>query len=293
MGFEWLALISATLWAFTSIISVIPARHLGAFAYSRWRMTVVCAILASICLVTGGWRTLDPSDLLWLVSSGLIGIFIGDTALFGCMNRIGPRRAELLFTCNAIFTPILGILVFQERMTPYQIGGASLLLVGVALAIMFGKNQKSQWESLRGPLSIAITLGLISALGQSLGSVLAKPAMHGGTDAVAASLIRMFSALVAHLLLWWRVPSLTRSQKPINWSIFGYVFTNGFLAMAVGMTLIMYALRYGDVGLVALFSATTPIMILPMLWIYTKQAPTRSAWIASALVVAGTVFLLR
>ncbi|MFM2480735.1 DMT family transporter [Celerinatantimonas sp. YJH-8] len=292
MGYEWLALISAALWALTSLISVIPSRHLGAFAYSRYRMAVVSAVLAIASLITGGWQTLQLHDLLWLIISGIIGIFIGDTALFACMNRIGPRRAELLFTCNAIFTPILGILCFQETMNSWQIAGASLLLIGVALAIMFGKNQKHQWEAIRGPLALAILLGLTSALGQSFGAILAKPALHSATDPISASLIRMTSALVAHLILWWRMPSLTRSHQPMNWSIFGYVFTNGFLAMAVGMTLILYALRHGNVGLVALFSATTPIMILPMLWIYTKQIPTRSAWIASALVVLGTGLLL-
>ncbi|MGR5456899.1 EamA family transporter, partial [Vibrio alfacsensis] len=38
MGFEWLALIAAFLWAVSSIISVTPAKHLGSFSYSRWRM---------------------------------------------------------------------------------------------------------------------------------------------------------------------------------------------------------------------------------------------------------------
>ncbi|MFM2475768.1 DMT family transporter [Celerinatantimonas sp. MCCC 1A17872] len=292
MGYEWLALISAALWALTSLISVTPARHLGAFSYSRWRMTIVTAILVVLSLFTHGLNTIHGMDFMWLISSGIIGIFIGDTALFACMNRVGPRRAELLFTCNAIFSPILGILFFNETLSLAQLGGATLLLIGVALAIMFGKNQSNHWEAIRGPLAVAILLGLVSALGQSFGSILAKPAMHANTDAIAASMIRMASAFVSHMILWWRAPKLTRALKPMNWSIFRYVFANGFLAMAVGMTLILYALRHGDVGLVALFSATTPIMILPMLWIYTKQAPTRSAWVASALVVLGTGLLL-
>lgn len=292
MGYEWLALISAALWALTSLISVTPARHLGAFSYSRWRMAVVTVILALLSLLTQGFGTIHGTDFIWLFSSGIIGIFVGDTALFACMNRMGPRRAELLFTCNAIFSPVLGFLFFNEVLSLTQLAGATILLIGVALAILFGKNQSNHWEAIRGPITVAIFLGLVSALGQSLGSVLAKPAMHANTDAISASMIRMASALIAHLILWWRAPILARSIHPMNRSIFKYVFANGFLAMAVGMTLILYALRHGDVGLVALFSATTPIMILPMLWFYTKQAPTRSAWIASALVVIGTGLLL-
>jgi len=57
----------------------------------------------------------------------------------------------------------------------------------------------------------------------------------------------------------------------MNGRIFAITAINGFLAMAVGMTLILYALREGNVGMVALLSSTTPIMLLPILWIYTKQ----------------------
>ena len=58
MGYEWLALAAASLWAVAALISVKPARHLGAFAYSRWRMFLVSLMLASASLATGGWQTL-------------------------------------------------------------------------------------------------------------------------------------------------------------------------------------------------------------------------------------------
>lgn len=292
MTYEWLALISAALWASTSLISVIPSRRLGVFAYGRWRMLMVCIMLAIISLFSGGWRTLSSYDLTYLSLSGLIGIFIGDTALFACMNRMGPRRTNLLFTCNAIFSPILGILFFNESMNTKQLSGATLLLGGVALAILFGRRQKHSWEAISGSVWVGIALGLLAAICQSLGAVLSKPAMQAATDLTSASLIRMLTAFAAHLVLWAIRPRQTRAHQAITWSLFGLICANAFLAMAVGMTLILYALQHGDVGLVSLFSATTPIIILPMLWIYTKESPTRSAWIASILVVIGTGLLL-
>jgi hypothetical protein len=51
MGYEWLALAAASLWAIAALISVKPARHLGAFAYSRWRMFLVSLMLASASLI--------------------------------------------------------------------------------------------------------------------------------------------------------------------------------------------------------------------------------------------------
>ena len=108
MGYEWLALASASLWAIAALISVKPARHLGAFAYSRWRMFLVSLMLGTMSLLTGGWQTLTASVLPLLAISGLVGIFVGDTALFACMNRLGPRRSALLFSSMRCFPPCLG-----------------------------------------------------------------------------------------------------------------------------------------------------------------------------------------
>ncbi len=54
MGYEWLALCAAFLWAVSSLISVVPAQHLGAFAYSRWRMGCTAVILSTMAWSTGG-----------------------------------------------------------------------------------------------------------------------------------------------------------------------------------------------------------------------------------------------
>ena len=96
MGYEWLALAAAFLWAVASLLSVVPAQHLGTFAYSRWRMGCTSVILGGMALITGGWASVETSAISAMMLSGVIGIFIGDTALFACLNRMGPRQAGLL-----------------------------------------------------------------------------------------------------------------------------------------------------------------------------------------------------
>ncbi|UQN42701.1 EamA family transporter [Agarivorans sp. B2Z047] len=58
------------------------------------------------------------------------------------------------------------------------------------------------------------------------------------------------------------------------------------------MTLMLFALRHGDVSVVALLSSTSPVLVLPLLWIVTKQAPTRSAWLSAGLCVLGSALLI-
>ncbi len=84
-------------------------------------MFFAALLLWAIALASGGWRSLDASAFGLLALSGLIGIFIGDTALFACMNRLGPRRS-------------------------------GLLVAGVMLAILRGRREDEvhAWEQTRG-----------------------------------------------------------------------------------------------------------------------------------------------
>ncbi|MFB2866105.1 DMT family transporter [Aeromonas sp. MdU4] len=294
MGYEWLAVASASLWAIAALISVKPARHLGAFAYSRWRMFLVTLMLGSMSLLTGGWQTLTASTLPQLALSGLIGIFIGDTALYACMNRLGPRRSGLLFSCHALFSALLGLWLFNEQLTGWRLLGAILVFAGVLLAILFGRRSSSnEWEQIRGSLGIGIGLGLTAALCQSLGVIIAKPVMMSGTvDAVSGSGIRMASALLAHCTLRTIGMPLARPINPINRQIFALITANGFLAMALGMTLILVALRQGEVGMVAILSSTTPVILLPLLWWHSGERPSLAAWVGALIATLGTALVL-
>ena len=295
MGYEWLALCAAFLWAVSSLISVVPAQHLGAFAYSRWRMGCTAIILSTMAWITGGWLSVSAEHITPMMASGLIGIFIGDTALFACLNRMGPRQAGLLFSCHAVFSAILGYFLFSESMTGMELIGAALVFSGVVMAIFYGRRGQTSnaLEEIKGNVWIGVGLGLTAAMCQALGGIIAKPVMQTSVDPVAASAIRMISAFVAHCALWLIGAKVARATQTITWKVFGITALNGFLAMAVGMTLILYALREGNVGMVALLSSTTPIMLLPLLWIYTKKRPNRFAWFGAALAVIGTGILVQ
>jgi drug/metabolite transporter (DMT)-like permease len=96
----------------------------------------------------------------------------------------------------------------------------------------------------------------------------------------------------AHILLLMSGVKISLPIFKITMKVFVITAINGFLAMALGMTLILYALRTGNVGIVALLSSTTPILLLPMIWVYTKQRPNRFAWFGAILAVSGTSILV-
>ncbi|MGQ5523377.1 DMT family transporter [Chitinimonas sp. PSY-7] len=294
LPYDLLALVAAACWAIGSILAVAPARHLGPFAFNRWRLLIVATALWLFCLVDGGWRTLSPGLMSAMALSGLIGIFIGDTALFAAMNRLGPRRTGVLFASHALFTPLLSFVWLGETMNSQAMFGALLTVAGVMAAVLLGRRaeENHEWEMDQGDVRVGIALGLIAALCQALGTLLAKPVMTPDVDPVAASAVRITAAGAMHFLLLFGGVRVAMAHHPLTFQVFRQTATNGLLAMGVGMTLVLLALKYGNVGMVAVLSSVSPVLVLPLLWWRLGRSPAPGAWFGAALTVLGTALIL-
>lgn len=291
--YELAALGAATCWALTGIISTGPAGHLGALAFNRARQIFVTALLAVYVLATGTWRELDMGNVGPLLLSGFVGIFIGDTLLFATLNRLGPRLAGVLFALNAPIAAILGWLMLGEDLSAVAVLGIALTVSGVLLAILFGKRRSvaHEWETVKGALWVGVALGLAAATGQAIGSIIARPVMAAGIDPFAASMLRVGIAALCLTVLIQMPIQAVKPKGALTLSIAVQTALTGILALAIGMTLLLFALSGGKVGIVSTLSATSPVIILPILWLRTGQRPAAGAWLGAALVVAGMALI--
>jgi drug/metabolite transporter (DMT)-like permease len=298
-AYDLLALGAAACWAFGSLLAVTPVRHLGAFAFTRWRMLLVAAMLWTVVVTTGSWHSLSLDGSVTLAISGIVGIFIGDTALFGSVQRLGPRRASVLFATHAAFSAALGFALLGERMGLQAALGGALTMAGVISAIALGRHKEDQhaWESDHGSLRLGVTLGLVAAMSQAASTLIAKPIMSAqagalAVDPVAASAVRVSVACLAHYVLLWLRVGAARAHHPPTKRILLQTALNGFVGMGLGMTFILMALQKGDVGTVAILSSVSPVLVLPLLWWQMRRAPAWGAWLGAVLTVAGTVLIL-
>ncbi|MEL7272640.1 MAG: DMT family transporter [Pseudomonadota bacterium] len=296
--YEFAALAAALSWAITGLVASAPSKSLGAFTFSRLRMSFVFVLLALFATVMDTWSSVPSTGWTFIILSGLVGIFLGDTALFIALNRLGPRATAILFAGNAPITVLLGWAILGESLAFIPLLGAIVAFFGIIIAIAFGKasNSAHDLETVSGPLWIGIACGLFAATCQAAGTILIRPVMEtavGGVapDPIAVSAVRVgISALALQVAAFLPIKAMKRTG-PLTAKNLGLTALSGFLAMGVGMTLIVFALSGGQAGIVATLSATTPVLILPLLWIVTKEAPRKGSWIGAALTVVGSAMI--
>ncbi len=287
---ECSALAAALCWSFGGLLSTTPTRALGAVRFNRIRLSIVSLILLVFVFMTGSWRTLGLHSAWGLTLSAMIGIFLGDTLLYATLKRLGPRRTGILFTTNAPITVIIGYFFLKEALPLATAIGCVFIMAGVLLAVFCrtGSAQKHSFEQIQGSLAAGIALGILSALCQAIAVLIARPIMAAGVDAMAASALRVGIAALALNCMFLLQPVRNGHQHiPMTWKLMWQTSLSGILGMALGMTFLLFALAHGQAGLVSTLSATSPILILPLLWIATREKPAPGAWVGALLAVLG------
>lgn len=281
-----LSLAAAACFALGSLNVAGVSPRVGPLQLVRWQMTFACVMTGAIALSLGGFQTVTAEGFLWLLASSATGVMIGGLTYIAAIQTLGPRLFALFFTLSAPFALILGYLFRDETVTLWQGIGVVLILAGIVLAILAPRGDGAGRAR---ALGMGVTLGLVTALMQALGNLTARPAMLAGTEPFAAIAIRtglavlFFAALLA-------LPRL-RPAAVLAGPDARKIGLSALTGMVVGMSLLMAALARGDVGIVSTLSSTTPILILPMVWVATGRRPGWPAWAGAALAVAGTALI--
>ena len=288
--FYFLAILAAFCWAVASLISADVTRTIGGLVFNRLRLFFVSVMLITYTTIINTWETIIFSYLNVIIISGIIGIFLGDTLLFIALQKIGPRRNNILFSLAAPFTVLLNISFLGVEMSLVNLIGCFIVFGGVVIAIAYGSNTDNdhRWEKIEGSLIIGIVFGILAALCQAVGLIMMKPILDAGADPIASAAIRTSISCFLLAFTFFLKSKNFVSKIPLNNQIILKSIISGFLGVALGMSLLLIALQKADAGIVATLSSTSPIMILFFIWILTKKIPTIGAWIGTVTAIIGT-----
>ena len=288
-----LAIGAAAIWSAVALSATRIVRYFGSYNYNLLRLLGIIVIFFPYVYLK--WEPLyfENSIFLAIFLSSVIGIIIGDTFLFICLKRLGPRRQALLFSMQIPFTIILAEVFLQSLPSTTELIGCALIFLGIIIAIQFNRTiPNDDLENIQGNKYTGLFAGIGLALCQSIGIILMKPALVS-TDPIVVSYLRVIVAafIMFGSLFFIKNNQLLEKMKDYKKTIFSIFL--GFMGMGVGMTMLIYALKFGNPGVISTLSSTMPIMIIPILWIVTKNYAGHLAVIGAGLTClgAGIIFL--
>ena len=288
-----LAIGAAAIWSAVALSATRVVRYFGSYNYNLLRLLGIIIFFFPYIYINWENLYLNQSIFSAIVLSSIIGIIIGDTFLFVCLKRLGPRRQALLFSLQIPFTIILAEIFLQTLPSITELIGCALIFSGILIAIQFNRTiPDDDLENIQGNKYTGLFAGIGLALCQSIGIILMKPALQT-TDPIIVSYLRVIVAAVIMFgsLFFIKNNQLWEKMKDIKVTLFSIFL--GFMGMGVGMTMLIYALKYGNPGVISTLSSTMPIMIIPILWVVTRNYAGHLAVVGATLtcVGAGIIFL--
>ena len=288
-----LAISAAAIWSSVALSATRIVRYFGSYNYNLLRLLGIIIIFFPYIYLKWEPIYFENSILFAIFLSSVIGIIIGDTFLFICLKRLGPRRQALLFSMQIPFTIILAEVFLQSLPSTTELIGCALIFLGIIIAIQFNRTiPNDDLENIQGNKYTGLFAGIGLALCQSIGIILMKPALVS-TDPIVVSYLRVIVAafIMFGSLFFIKNNQLLEKMKDYKKTIFSIFL--GFMGMGVGMTMLIYALKFGNPGVISTLSSTMPIIIIPILWIVTKNYAGHLAVIGAGLTClgAGIIFL--
>mgnify|MGYP001169655725 CR=1 FL=1 len=282
------ALGTAVCWSGTALFFSAGGRRIGSEAVNLTRLLLAVGLLvAAHRAATGAPLPLDVGSerLGWLVVSGVVGLVIGDVALFEAFVVLGPRLATVIMALAPLIAAVLGWAVLGERLAALQLAAIGMAVAGVATVVTEpppGAAGDVGRHDRRG-----IALGLVGAVGQAGGLIASKLGMAGDYPALSATLVRI---VVAAAVLWLlaalrgrvgRVVRAWRDHRALALTALGAV-CGPFL----GIWLSLFAVREAPVGLASAVMATSPILVLGVEALRGRPV-TRRGLAGTAVAVGG------
>jgi len=297
---------TSVLWSFTALSFSAASRRIGASVVNTTRIALAVIWLGiSHRLFSGVWiPPACPGQVWMLAMSGLVGLTIGDLALFTAFVDVGPRLAMLIMTTAPLLAALFGWIALGEVLGAVSWVGIAITLGGVAWVVLerpataVGRERRAR----------GLLLAFIGAVCQAAGSLLSKSGMGHGwlpesefVSPQAAALMRMFFAGVFSLPIIVWLAYRRREIPPVSQSAddawrrrrTGYLLTlaGSVVGPYLGMWMSLEAFHRTPLGVGQTLCSLSPVLILPLVILIEKEQVTARAALGATAAVLGTVLL--
>ena len=236
---------------------------------------------------------------IWLSLSGIIGLTIGDYFAFVMYRVLGARIGSVLTTFAPAAALVLGSLLINERISFIGIIGIIITIAGVNF-VSLGKSEREKIpDHGHGSIAYGIITGILAALCQGAGLVLAKKGMMSHENIqlnpIHATFIRLTAAassLFVFTFLTGKIknvftPVLTNKNNGVKYAVAGTIF-----GPVSGVCLSLYTVSLIDPSVAQTIFSLVPVFAFLLSVAFFKEKFTYKSIAGLIVVLTGVIILI-
>jgi len=285
-----LALLTAVVWAFAVILFRKSGETVHPIALNLFKNSLaVILFIATIWLFGGTLMHPAPAHIyILLLLSGAIGIGIGDTLFFKCLNLLGAGLTAIVDCLYSPFIIGLSVVWLRESLTLVQILGALVIVSAIMIATgITGKERISRRNMVKG-----IIYGVLALAAMAVSIVTIKPLLEQ-SPLLWATEIRLCGGLVVLIPILILHPK----KRTIVASLFShhswiYTLLGSFFGAYVAMFIWLAGMKYTQASIASALNQTSTIFIFIFAAIFLKETITLGRTIGIILAFFGTFLVL-
>jgi len=289
---ELFALLSALIWAISTVLWALGAKRLHIVPLNLIRCVVATVLFWFLLLFYGGFQAIAAVSLtswFWLTVSVLALLVVGDILFFRSMELAGVSWAMPVSSINPLWALMLAALFLGEPLTWPLALGAVLVILGVILVRKpsngaAGKNPLDSQARRKG-LLLALVVSVLWATGQvalKLGTV--------GINSVVANSIRLpLGAVIMMALTLWR--GQLSDLRQIDRKSWGIILLASFVGTGLGSLFFVYAIQLAGAGKASVLVSIAPLLAIPFSMMWLQERPTRWTLVGTVLTAAGVALV--
>ena len=294
------AILTSFFWTLNSILFAYAGRKIGATSVNAIRILLAVILIGITHVILFGEiiPILSTDQWIWIGLSGIIGLGIGDFALFAAFVIIGPRLSVLIMAMSPFFASIFGYVLLDEVLSDLAIIGIMVTIFGICSVILVSKEHE-QWQKIAIKKSIfGSFLAFIGAAGQGIGIVFAKKGimLYSASNIVVNSISASYVRMIAGAVFIWIIIIITGKLPDIKSAFknkhgLKYTTAGAILGPFLGVTLSMVAVSYTDVGIAQTLLSLMPVFIIPIMWIIYREKTSVRGFLGAAIAITGVAIL--
>lgn len=299
------ALLTTLSWSIGIFPFTQAARRLGINPLNNFRLILATIIIGAIASIVGlkdfiKIFSLDYLNVwLWLGVSGIIGLTIGDYFAFAMYRVLGARIGSVLTTFAPAAALILGSLLINEHISLIGIIGIIITITGVNF-VSLGKSEREKIPNHgHGSIAYGILSGVLAALCQGAGLVLAKKGMMSHENIqlnpIHATFIRLSAAatfLFVFTMLKGKIkeviiPIISNKNEGIKYAVSGTIF-----GPVIGVCLSLFTVSLIDPSVAQTIFSLVPAFAFLLSVIFFREKITYKSITGLIVAITGVIILI-